>query len=93
MVEYFDSYHFHTTKIKEGSIEWTINSDGVLYVNCDSTIVYPPFLEKGKYSLSFVTEREFKIDVYSYLYIINDGILDIYKDAWYGSTCTFKKKQ
>ena len=100
MMEYNDSYHFRTTEINEGSIEWAISYDGVLYVNCDSTIVHPPFLKKGKYWLCSVTERDFYIDGYSYLYNLIDGSLTVYKSEEYGSqskrygsSCTFKKKQ
>lgn len=97
MVEYFDIQTLRTREIKEGSIEWTFNDDGDLYVKCDSTVVgYLPFLQKGKYSTSHVTESEFEVkDSYSThcLYLLIDGILTVHKDTWYGSYCTFKKKQ
>jgi len=94
MVEYYDRKQFITTKFEEGSVEWTIDIDGHLYVKCDTTKTGSiPFLTKGRHGLDSVTETGFNIDGTPYLYFFYDGTLNVFRDVWYNSTCTFKRKQ
>lgn len=94
LVKYYNSNIATTKEFEAGSIEWTFNADGNLYVNCDSTVVsYLPFLQKGKYWVGGATDSRFNPDGTIFLYVLSyDGSLTVYKDVWYGSFCTFKKK-